>query len=42
MDSLAKAEIKLAEIRDKSDEADRKNRELRETIAKKIREFKED
>ncbi len=41
MDSLAKAETKLAEIRDKSDEADRKNRELQETIAKKIREFKE-
>jgi hypothetical protein len=42
MDSLAKAEDKLTKLRDNLDEAERKNREIQETIAKRIKEFKED
>ena len=42
MDSLDKAEGKLAKLNEKLDDADKKNREIQGTIAQKIKEFKED
>jgi hypothetical protein len=42
MDSLSKAEDKLVNIRVNLDDAGIKNRELKEVIAKKIKEFKEE